>query len=219
MSIFTLKIIAVISMLADHTGRAFFGGAPEFIIAGRLAMPIFCFMIAEGIYHTRNIKKYMLLILATAVISQEPLNMYLTVSRMSLGKLNILFTFSLAIGSIWLYQEVRKKTGRPVAVGALLFAPILADGLNTEYGIYGVLTIYAFYFLRNDKIAALLTFAGLTVVYVISAGLVIQMYALFAVLPLFMYNGRRGLNNIAAKYFFYVFYPAHMMLIYWGGVL
>ena len=105
MTSFVLKIIALISMVCDHTGYIIFGGFAFMNYIGRLAFPIFAFLITEGYIHTSNFKKYFSRLLIFAVISQLP---YILLFNNGFT-LNILFTLTLGLLTITVYEKINNK--------------------------------------------------------------------------------------------------------------
>ena len=92
MSAFVLKLIALISMLFDHSGYIIFGGTSWFNFIGRIAFPIFAFQISEGYIHTKNVNKYFLRLFAFSLVSQIPFMLFVK-SISSTTLFNIFFTF------------------------------------------------------------------------------------------------------------------------------
>lgn len=218
-----LKIIAVISMLIDHIGLFFFGDNSVFRILGRIAFPIFAFFIAEGWKYTRNRKKYVLWLAIFAAISQIPYAFLF-----EWYKLNILFTFLYSILFIVLIELFKKQTKLPellknliliisiiILFGLLLIADVF--GL-LNYGLIGVLLILNFYFIKNK--IRILTGAFVIILFAVRSilfdGIVfrsfLSLFALLSIILMLFYNGEKGKLNL--KYFFYIFYPSHLMLIW-----
>lgn len=212
-----LKIIAMVSMLIDHVGLILFPQQQIFRIVGRIAFPIFAYMIGEGCFYTRNRKKYFLMIALLGVFCQA----VSTLSTRSLYQ-NILITFSLSIAVIFSIDNFREKKNLPsfilaaFTVTGVIFisyvAPVIfeSSGFKVDYGIWGVL-IPVFVYYSPTK--ALKIFF-MTLILVIRIFLVsnLQLFALPAIPFLMLYNGERGKLNM--KYIFYVFYPAHLAVLH-----
>ncbi len=208
----TLKIIAAIAMLIDHVGLMFFPENVLLRIIGRLAFPIFAFMIAEGCKYTRNRLRYFLQLFGLALGCQ--IVYFIADGSMYLS---VLFTFSLAVLTIFALQYCKAK---PAALPMLLFVTAVAAVyvlnriFDIDYGFFGcMLPVFAaaFHSTRFDKplLNILMLALGLLLLWVSLGGL--QLYALAAVPLLLCYSGRRG--KIKMKYFFYIFYPAHLALL------
>lgn len=196
---FTLKWIAIVSMLIDHMGAILFPQYIEMRIVGRLAFPIYCFLLAEGAVHTSNIRRYEIRLLAFACLSDIPFDLAFF-GGVTLEHQNVFFTLLLGVLVI---EQFQKHEGKWL-YGAVAFvlASVLAECLHTDYGAKGVLFILCFFLLRRFVFAAMN--------YWLANGGV-QVYAGFAALPLLLYNGRRGPKM---KYFFYIFYPVHLVILY-----
>lgn len=217
-----LKIIAMVSMLCDHIGILFFPGLEIFRIIGRIAFPIFAFMIAEGCRYTKNRAKYLGMIMAMAIAFQA-------VYFVAMGSLyqGILVTFSLAIILIYAIDGLAHAKGflgvlfsllALAFVGAFVFVlPKFLAGTDFEidYGFWGILFPVVVYFMpgRFGKwfgASVVLAVRALYYLYVIP--LPLQMWSLLAIPLLALYNGTRGKAKM--KYVFYIFYPAHLVILY-----
>ena len=207
-----LKIIAMIAMTCDHVGMQIF---PQFLwlrIIGRLAMPIYAFMIAEGCRHTRNRKKYLLRLLGMGVLCQ-------VVYLLAMGSLYqcILITFSLSVIYIGLYDAVERENTAGARVrlglgtGAVFFlCTVLPDLLphtdfEIDYGLPGVLLPVLIYGAGTRGLLL-----GIALMVLNFGGM--HWYAFLAVPPLLLYNGQRGKVNMGRLFYWY--YPAHMAAIY-----
>lgn len=208
-----LKLIAAFSMLLDHTGMLLFPQAIAFRIVGRLAFPIFAFMIAEGCHYTRGRKRYWGLITVLAAVYQF---VYLVVD----GSLyfSVLVTFSLSILTIYTLDAV-KTNPRPASFWLfwLMLAALwwLNQVFVIDYGFWGcMLPVFASLPRRTryDRpgIRLLCLAVGLLLLSLDIGG--IQMYSLLSLPILLCYSGKRGKWNL--KYFFYIFYPAHLVALY-----
>ena len=215
-----LKLIACVLMLIDHlaaylVGYLSFSQQPLFSIrgtsytlyrlmrnAGRLAFPIYCFLIVEGLAHTKNRKKYGASLLLFAVLSEIPWN--LVHGNLHYDKQNVFFTLFLGFAAMCLYEYFKEK---PLAQTAVLFVLLYASvKLNADYNYRGYLLLLIMYFLRNERPAQAL---------IASCHLRYEWVAGFAFLPINMYNGQRGfIRGKTAKYLFYAYYPVHLMVIY-----
>ncbi len=213
-----LKIIALIAMTVDHIGVVLFPDNAAFRIIGRLAFPIFAYMIAEGCKYTKNRKKYLTVIACEALACQL---VYLAAEG-SLY-LSIFVTFTLSISLIYALDWAKKEKsfGRISAAAASVVAvfficvimPELLSGTDfgVDYGFFGALTPVVIYFTKDDKRKKLMSLFIMCVLLSFAYG-DIQYFCVFSVLLLAFYNGERGKRNI--KYFFYIYYPLHLAAIY-----
>lgn len=201
-----LKIIAMITMTCDHAGLQLFPQLPFLRILGRLALPIYAWMIAEGCRHTRSRKKYLLRLASLAALCQ-------VVYFFTMGSLYmcILVTFCLSIGLIWAWEERSKPWLAPVVTAGIFFTCVLLPELVPEfyvdYGLAGVLLPVFVYFGRS-KIRAVC--CGLLLLALAYGGS--QWWAFAAVPLLMLYNGQKGSANISRLFYWY--YPAHLAVIY-----
>lgn len=210
-----LKIIAVISMLLDHIGAYIFPDAYWLRCIGRLAFPIFAIFIAEGMRYTRSRKRYVLTLLVFAIISQIPYGFL-----REFYYLNILFTFLIAIFAIFLIENYKKNETLYMIYLLLLGSVLLfVEFLNiVDYGIFGVLLILVFYFVKDKKLSLSLGAACLvllTLKMMLFAGFTlrstVQFLSILSLLLLYFYNGNKGKVNL--KWLFYIFYPLHLLVI------
>lgn len=217
-----LKLIAMVAMLLDHLGKVVF---PQYVILqiiGRISFPIFSFMIAEGCFYTKNKKRYLLTISLLALGCQV---VYFFVEH-SLY-LNVLFTFAMSIFIIFAIENYKAKgtikAKRVVIFSfvALLFVcyvlPVILKkySFQVDYGMWGVLLPVVIYLAPDKPRKIVCAFIDLLLIASIYSG--IQWYLLLSIPFLCLYNQKRGKHNI--KLLFYVFYPAHFVLVYLLGML
>ena len=225
-----LKIIAAISMFIDHFGAIFFPRVALLRAIGRLAFPIFAYMIAEGCRYTKHRLRYFLTVALmgagyTAVYYIYDRTLYLC----------ILVTFALSIMMIYALELLKNELFVPerrvwrIALAALVFLAsvsftyVLNLFVKIDYGFYGCLTpvlvsIFlpprenapAFYDTVGKLRLELLGLAiGIAALYIAYGG--IRYYAFLAIPLVFLYSGKRGKHKM--KYFFYIFYPAHLLAL------
>jgi hypothetical protein len=239
----TLKIIAVVSMFIDHVGAAVLGKILNgwrqlartwflfdrypgicdwdkvyavYIVMryiGRIAFPIYCFLLVEGFERTHNLKKYALRLFGFALVSEIPFDLCFKAQVLEFSYQNIFFTLFIALlsmtGSRW--GELRHWTenvhlnkvfGCLSCVVCTVAGMAAAELLSTDYGGTGVLCIMVLYVFRKKKIPQAIA-GAIAFLWEVTAPL--------AFLPILAYNGTRGLK---LKYFFYAFYPVHLLIIY-----
>lgn len=232
----TIKMIAIISMFIDHFGAAVvgriiscysatnYGTVPDGIVGlfsldtwftiyqvirsiGRLGFPIFCFLLVEGFFHTHDAKKYALRLLAFCFISEIPFDLAFNGSVLEFGYQNVYFTLFLGLLTmIGLDVILKKKNWHPIIRGILsiltaIAGMLAAELLATDYAAIGVFCIMMLYLTHSQK-PLQLTVGCIEFLWEIPAPL--------AFLPIAFYNGKRGWKM---KYFFYIFYPAHLLLL------
>ena len=208
-----LKIIAMVSMVFDHVGDLFFPGVMWPRMIGRLAMPIFSFCIAEGYAHTRDKNRYLLRMGIFALISEVPFDLAFE-GKVGFGHQNIMLTFFLSILALKIFDLIRGEETRNIGktvLGtlAVLVMAGLALLLKADYTIFAVIAVFLFYVLRNRhplvRSGVGVAFLALTrtMGYYCTTG--------FSLIPLLLYNGKRGRG---LKWLFYAFYPGHLLALF-----
>ncbi len=216
-----LKIIAMAAMVIDHASVIFIG--PETNVwryIGRIAFPIFAFMIAEGAVHTKNKFLYAARLLAFAVISEVPFDMAFNGTYLEFSKQNVFFTLFLGLIAVYCLDFFRKKGLGALGIVTTIICALSAFFLSSDYGFTGVIVITLMYMFSTVKtgvrylgfaIAGLMT--SIVYVFPLSFGFIpSQVYAALCFIPLAFYNGKRGRKM--NRYFFYAFYPVHIIILY-----
>ena len=212
-----LKLIAALSMAIDHIGDIFFPGVTIFRIIGRIAMPVFAFFVAEGYAHTHDKKKYLLRLFIFALISEIPFDLAL-IGKIGLDHQNIMFTFALAVLGLMVFDRITKPdefTGKTdlsnifVGVIFIILLGTLALFLRIDYSFFAVVAVFIFYFLKDRKHWIRVTAGAGFLTVTRTMGYYI--FTFLSLIPLLMYNGQRGKGF---KWFFYVFYPGHLLILY-----
>lgn len=212
MSGYWLKIIAVVLMLVDHIGYIFFYGRPEYDILrgmGRLVFPIFAFLIAEGCCHTGNKKNYLARLLAFAFISEPFYDQAFFKSWVDFSYQNIFFTLFLGAAASCSYSGFRNSSYKGLSYLIPPVACLVGEGMRCDYGAIGVALIFFLFLTRTSFLrqSFVITFSNIALVFKYSS---LQVIGILSVIPLYFYNGQRGKN---IKYFFYIFYPAHLAVL------
>lgn len=206
---FQLKLIAIVTMVIDHVGMLMFPEEMIFRAIGRVAFPIYCFLIVEGFYHTSDIKKYITRLSVFALISEIPFNILVSHSIFSIEYQNVFFT--LLIGLLTIYGI--NNTINPLLKSFVLVAgAAIATVIMADYSFYGVVLIYVFFNMREKRAYACLFMAAMS--FLVST---IQGAAALAAIPIMLYDGEKGpafTDNKMWKYAFYAFYPIHMIVLY-----
>lgn len=217
MTSFSLKVLACISMFLDHLSYALTGHMTFLNYIGRLAFPIFAYQISEGYSHTKNLKKYFSRLLIFAIVSQIPFSLFLTMSGRSFWNLNVMFTLLLGLICIYFWDHLSNKLLPSII---LILACVVAELTNMDYGYFGVLLVFGFYLFKNHKALLVTFFFTLLLIHylpsMIASNFYYQYYILIActfsaIIPILLYNGKQGKK---IKYFLYLFYPVHLLLLY-----
>ena len=222
----TLKIIACVIMFFDHFSASCMMKYMEYLLPivpysqfkiiyelhetmrafGRIAFPIFCFLLVEGYMHTSNPKRYALRLFGFAIISEVFFDLALYGTYFYPKHQNVYFTLFLGLICIWAIDTVQKKVksfpgGLLLISSALIGCYYLSILLKTDYSYKGIAAIVIMYVFYSQFP---FTFLALCPFYYAP-------YAFFSAIPIYLYNGKRGLKT---KYFFYVFYPLHLFILY-----
>ncbi len=227
----SLKIIAIVTMFIDHFAAGVYAGLyREGFLAeyglekyadtiytfcrniGRFAFPVFCFLLVEGFFYTKSRAKYLRNLVVFALVSEVPFDLLLY-GKIGFEAQNVFFTLAIALGMIWGITKIKEKWNKEPVISIFLQGSIILAGcvsallLNTDYSYYGIVLVAIFYYYRSSRFLACL------VGYV---WFFFEPWCFPAFIALLFYNGKRG---ISIKYFFYAFYPAHLLLLYGLRVL
>lgn len=232
----TLKIWAMIFMVIDHLGQVVLKNgiilnAPYSMftdeqfdillsasntchILGRIAFPIFCFLLVEGFYHTNDLKKYILNLAFFAVVSEPIYDLAFVETLFSLQQQNVLFTLLLGLIVLTIVKRFNKNV--IISFVTIVIGAYISWLCNLDGGYYGIILISVFYLFYD--MPTLKCIVSILVMYIcgldFSINGFVDFYFLMAVMSLLlisMYNGKRG---IKMKYFFYCFYPGHLLVLY-----
>lgn len=206
-----LKIIAVLSMVTDHCAYFLLDGntwAYEVMRCfGRVAFPVFAFLVAEGFAHTRNRMRYFLSLLLFAVISEVP--WYLL--NGADGTHNVMFTLALGVAALAVFERLQKHGA--LAIAAILLVALSAEISGLDYGWHGIVEILVFHLFRSKKYCQSTRLLQLAFAFPFMSHYGI-IGALLACFIIFLYNGTRGIiHGKVAKYGFYAIYPVHLIII------
>ena len=208
-----LKIIACATMLIDHIGAAFVPWM-WLRVVGRIAFPIYCFLLAEGAAHTRNPRKYGLRLGIGALLSELPFEL-LFFGTISLSHSSVMVTLLLG----FLVIESMKKWPKmwPLVFIGCAFA---AELLGTDYGGMGVMLMVFFGIARNKN--RIFQTIGVFIICWMIGGygwqvgpvyVPMEIVGVVAMLPICLYNGRKATHNKAVQWAFYMFYPVHLSIL------
>lgn len=212
-----LKIMACIFMLCDHIGAVLMEDNAVMRAVGRLAFPVFAFLLAEGYKHTSDKRKYFVRLIIFALISEVPFDLTFYGRIFSFERQNIFFT--LAAGIIIMYAADIASSRRFFSLALIVISISLTFFLKFDYSICGLAFIVLFYlwgpetgdagFIENIKSnLGFIIFSG--VLWFLFYGIK-QIYAVFSIIPITLYNGRYGRKGY--KYIFYLFYPIHLLVL------
>lgn len=216
-----LKIIAVLSMTADHC--AYFLIEHETLLYeamrcfGRIAFPVFAFLIAEGFAHTGNRLRYFLTLLGFAIISEIPWYLLNGCD----GTHNVMFTLALGVAALAVFDRLCEHG--PLCILTIVWLCIFVWWSGVDYDWRGITMIVIFYMLRRQTIEPCISRNGIsfpsqTILQILFAFPIMMHYgiagAILASAVIFLYDGTRGkIQGAVAKYAFYAIYPVHLLFI------
>lgn len=226
-----LRAIAVALMLSDHIWATYMSLGNWMTYIGRMAFPIFAFQIAEGFVHTSSFKKYALRLSVFALVTEIPFNLFYCSRWFNPYHQNVLFTLLLGLLAIYVLDNLKKNfKGKNIAFSLLWIALIsVAATLGfADYGFLGMLTVVMFYILRDFPFAWLAQLAAMVLINVVffegqvapvelfgkTFEIPYQGFAVFSLVPIWLYGGRKGKSSKIMQYGFYAFYPVHMLVLY-----
>lgn len=216
-----LKLLACVTMLIDHIGasciEAGVGTAancpvsllkmdPILRLIGRLAFPIFCFLLVEGFLHTHDVKQYLRRLLLFGAVSEIPFDMAFFREPFYGGHQNVYWTLALGVIAMAAMQRSQDAVGRLTWQGgaAAVACALAAELAATDYGAIGVALIAALYLTRKSRTQQSILGAGM---------LLFERTAPLAFVLTWFYNGQRGRCPQWAKWAFYLFYPVHLVVL------
>lgn len=214
----SLKMIACATMLLDHIGATLVQWDILRLI-GRLSFPIFCFLIVEGAHYTHNAKQYSMRLLIGTLLSELPFDLafyghwnWYSNSVM----LTLLFGF-------WALQVMQSQWNEIFKCLAVIMLAVFGELLFTDYGSAGVLLIILFGVTRQLPCKRLIQILGMSILFFHMGGALItigrwtiymEMFALFSIVPISLYTGKKATHSRAFQWGFYLFYSVHLWLLY-----
>lgn len=212
---FQLKWIAIITMVIDHVGAVLFPHHMMFRVIGRIAFPIFCFLLVEGFFYTRDIYRYLMRLGVFAVLSEIPYDLAFHGRVLEVGGQNVFFTLFLGVLLMYLMEKNRNNGSLPVRSMYVLLIMWAASVFRTDYSYRGILLILIYYLLHDRKELKIPVGAAWNIFFYMNirnlARIPVQYFGAFASVPIALYNGERGPK---IRYFFYLFYPCHLLILY-----
>lgn len=228
----TLHILAMLLMVCDHAWATVISGQAWLTAVGRLAFPIFAFMLAEGFRRTRNVKRYALRLLVLALLSEIPFDLMYGATVFYPFHQNVIWTFLIALLCMWAISSVHRH-GKflPTVLICLITATagyLAGRLLMTDYGGEGVLTVLLFYLFPSEtwrqKLCQTLGMIGLNCILLASLVVPVSLFghmlelpeqglALLALIPIWLYNGKQGCHSRCTRLVCYGFYPVHMLIL------
>ena len=233
LSVTSLQLIAMTAMLLDHIYYNRLLDWQWLTCVGRIAFPIYCFLAVEAFFHTRSFQRYLLRLLLFALLSEIPYDLMGSGQWFALRSQNVMWTLLLGLCGVWCMERAKQCSCRWVVfavIPVVLYACWYLGNLGrVDYRGAGAMTVCVFWMFRGRKWWCL-TGLFLSLLWIhtqllrgyyynisvfgVELGFGRQVLSLFALLPILLYRGKRGFGGKGFQRLRYVFYPAHMLLLY-----
>ena len=223
--------MAMAFMLCDHMWGISLVNHDVFTCIGRLAFPIYAFLLVEGYFHSRNLKKYVTRLFLFAVLSEIPFNLVMGSRLFYPIHQNTLWSFLISFCLIhWNEKAKAQPIWQRLLVGLVTLGIACIGGIVTFVDYYhaGIFMVLVFYFLRGKKwwnyLGQLLCMWFINVEILQGFGYEINLlgktffiarqgFAILSLVPIWLYRGRQGYHSKALQYFYYAFYPLHLLIL------
>ena len=228
---FSLHMMGMLFMLCDHLWGTIIPGNDWLTCIGRLTFPIYAFLLVEGYFHTKDLKKYVGRLFLFAIISEIPFNLAMGSSLFFPIHQNVLWSFLISMGLIhWNEKMKEKKLWKRILVGIITICIAYVGGILTFVDYYhaGILMVLTFYAFRGQKwwcylgqvlcmgyinFEILGGFSYMVNIFDQTYFIERQGLALLALVPIWLYNGKQGYHSKALQYGYYIFYPLHLLIL------
>jgi len=219
-----LKYIAIITMVIDHLAFLFIPSTTLLYkicrIIGKLTAPIMCYFLAEGYNYTSSKTKYGIRLLTFAIISQFAFSLTFF-NKWFVFNFNMIFTLFLCFVVLLSYEKIKNKLIRWISILCLIFLSYFCD-----WGIFAPLWVLSFYIFNGRRSFQIVSYYIVTICSIVIKNIIISNYnwtniliqlGLFLFIPmLFIYNGKKGKISQFNKWFFYIFYPLHLLILHFA---
>lgn len=214
-----LKLLACVTMLIDHIAASGLVHSINMRLVGRIAFPIYCFLLAEGVHYTKNPKKYGLRLLIGVALSELPFDLVFSGVPNWVDN-SVMITLLLGFLALMAMKQVPKQWQK-----ILISLPFIAMGnmLFTDYGSWGVAMVVMFGLVRGQAgepwlraVGLLLVCAAMNSAWVRVFGIRMrsELFGMLALIPISFYQGRKATKSAAVQWAFYLFYPVHLAVIW-----
>ena len=221
----------MVFMLCDHLWGTSFVNHELFTCIGRLAFPLYAFMLVEGYFHTGNLKKYVTRLLLFALISEIPFNLVMGSRILFPIHQNVLWSFLISIGLIhWNEKAKGKPVWKRILVALATVCISYIGGIITFVDYYnaGIFMVLTFYLFRGRKwwhyLGQVLCLWYINFEMLGGYGYEISLFgntyffaqqgfALLALIPIWLYRGKQGYHNKKLQSLYYLFYPLHLLIL------
>lgn len=216
-----LKNIAIIAMIIDHIAFVFIPSSNQMYAIcrffGKLTAPIMCYFLAEGYNYTSSKLKYGLRLFIFSIISQFAFSLAFY-NTLYIMKFNMIFTLFVCFLILLSYDKIKNKLLKSLFIILLIIVSYFSD-----WGIFAPLWVLGFYIFKGKITVQVISYCITTIFVIafkhiliknISFNILLIYLGLFLFIPLiFLYNGQKGNNSKFNKWFFYIFYPLHLLII------
>lgn len=214
-------------MIIDHVGLVLYAGTPLYLpcrILGRIAFPIYAFLITEGYVHTRNVKKYAGRLLLFAIVSEIPFDYAFFGTLFYWHYQNVFFTLALGLAALVCFDKAAGNNSaaeKNAAAGKndanfakvlLVVIVVAAEIACTDYGSFGIMMILLFYWFRNQKAMCVLVTSAALIGYGFLGGFGVEGFGALAWIFIGSYNGKKGRYPLPSI-LFYAAYPVHLLIL------
>ena len=216
LSSFALRIIALVCMIIDHTGLALFPDLLLLRCIGRLSFPLYCFLLVQGYMHTRDVAAYGRRLALLAILSEIPYDLLIFGRTFSPADQNVLFSLLLGLMALYSADLLREK---PLHAGLTVCSLCLcAMAANVSYGWLGIALCLSMRYSLENRRRLVIGAGGFLLVYsltlmlsgVASYWALTSLCALFSLVPMLIYNGKKGFRHPTITFLFYAAYPVHI---------
>ncbi len=221
-----IKLIAFTSMVIDHIGLLFFPHIVFFRIIGRLAFPLFAWLIARGAHHTHDLKKYMIRLGLLALISQIPYSIFIKSAGITHFQLNVVFTLLAGLFTIFLINKTRSTLLKIIIT---TIVAIVTFFVQADYAIIGVISIVLFYTYQHNIAAVFWTQLVACAIWVVFfpvfflksssnslyffQGISYQLSGVMSIVIIALQSKGESKKSQPLKYTFYALYPLHFLVL------
>lgn len=219
LSSFALRLLALCTMFVDHAGLALFPAVGAFRCIGRISFPVYCFLLAQGFLHTRDVRAYGRRLLLLAILSEIPFDLLIFGHAACGVEQNVLFSLLLGLAALYAVEALR---GKPLhAVLVCLTLCMAAMAARVSYGWLAIPLCLCACYSQTSKTRLMFSMGSTLLLYTLSLALsgvtaswvLVSFCSLLALPPILLYNGRRGARNPVFTFLFYAAYPLHLLAL------
>ncbi len=195
----------MLTMLIDHIGLVWFPDSPMWRIVGRIAFPVYTYLIAFGLTRARSVPKYLLRLGGLAVLSQAPFSLLFDT-----WTINVIGTFFVSAAAVYGMERIK---GNPVGYLFPIGAALLLEAVAFDYGAYGLLLLLIFRY--TTRHATLLLHFGLNILYVLLFQAPLQVFSIVPTLAIaYAPSVFATAAYRAPSWLWRSFYPVHLAFLF-----